>query len=200
MDQTLNDQPPDDGGPRARTPEQQGGAQDGRAEDGGSHVAGRLASASNHAMVIVTAGSDGGPDGGCLVGFHTQASIDPWRHCVFLSVANHTHKVASTSTHLAVHMIGIHGGKALAALFGSVTEDSGVDKFAHCRWHRSPLGPPLLDDAAAWFVGAIVGRMPAGDHEAFLLEAVETQAPAHLPPPLRFGDVSDLEPGHAADD
>jgi flavin reductase (DIM6/NTAB) family NADH-FMN oxidoreductase RutF len=165
--------------------------------------AGRLATAANHTMLIVTAHADGRPDGdrdgGCLVGFHAQASIKPWRHCVFLSVANHTHRVASTSRHLAVHVLPSATGGPLARLFGSMTEDDGIDKFQRCSWQRSPFGPAVLDDAAGWFVGEIVGRLQAGDHEAFVLEPVDSWMTSPVPPLLRFDDVRHLEPGHAAD-
>ena len=42
---------------------------------------------------------------GCLVGFATQASIDPPRMLVCLSVANHTYPVAREASLLAVHVL-----------------------------------------------------------------------------------------------
>jgi flavin reductase (DIM6/NTAB) family NADH-FMN oxidoreductase RutF len=162
--------------------------------------AGRLALKANSAMVIVTAGDRHGASGGCLVGFHSQASIDPWRHVVFLSTANHTYRLARSGTYLAVHVLGLTTGEPLARLFGSLTDDDGVDKFSRCAWNRSAFGPPILTDVPAWFVGRIIDRFPTGDHEGFLLEPVESVIPACLPDLLHHLDVRHLEAGHAADD
>lgn len=161
--------------------------------------AARFATAANTAMIVVTASEGAGGNAGCLVGFHSQASISPWRHMVMLSTANHTHRTASGASHLAVHLLGAQTGLHLAELFGAHTADDGFDKFTRCRWHPSPYGPPILDDAAGWFVGMIIDRMVAGDHEAFVIEPVDSDFPDPLPALLRYGDVQHLEPGHDAD-
>lgn len=149
-------------------------------------------------MVVVTAQDTPGGYAGCLVGFHTQASISPWRHVVLLSTANHTHRAASDAGHLAVHLLEAATGHELAELFGAHTADGGHDKFARCDWHRSPFGPPVLDDAAGWFIGAVTGRLPAGDHEVFVVEPVASFIPDPVPRLLRYGDVRHLEAGHDA--
>lgn len=159
----------------------------------------RLASAADTSMIVVTAGGVDQPHAGCLVGFHTQASISPWRYLVMLSTANHTHRVASATSHLAVHLLAAGTSVELAELFGATTTDDGLDKFSLCRWHPSPYGPPLLDDAAGWLVGTIVNRLVVGDHEAFVLEPVAVRFPEPLPPMLRYSDVRHLEPGHEAE-
>ena len=51
-------------------------------------------------MVVVTAAA-GGERAGCLVGFHSQSSIEPARCCVWLSKANHTYRVALLAAHWA---------------------------------------------------------------------------------------------------
>jgi flavin reductase (DIM6/NTAB) family NADH-FMN oxidoreductase RutF len=165
--------------------------------------AGRLALEADHTMVVVTAASSplgDMSDGGCLVGFHSQASIDPWRHLVCLSLANHTHGVAATSTHLAVHFLPLADGDGLAKLFGATTLDDHAAKLTQTTWQRSPHGPAILDGVAAWFVGEVVGRLVAGDHEAFLLEPVEAYIPASIPTLLRYSRVHRLEPGHEANE
>jgi flavin reductase (DIM6/NTAB) family NADH-FMN oxidoreductase RutF len=35
---------------------------------------------------------------------------------------------------------------------------------------------PILDDCPSWFVGRVVWRADAGDHDAFLLEPVAAEA------------------------
>ncbi|MGN6412706.1 flavin reductase family protein [Flexivirga sp.] len=74
------------------------------------------------ALVIVTTALDG-ERAGCLVGFHTQSSMDPPRYCVWLSKANHTARVAQRASHLAVHAVPV-GELALVQRFGSETGDA----------------------------------------------------------------------------
>src|SRR5262249_36039510 len=84
----------------------------------------------DYPMLIVTTASRSGGRDGCLVGFHTQCSMDPLRWAVFLSVMNRTYRIA-----LDAEVLGLHFPAAsdhdLAELFGSMTGDE-VDKFARC--------------------------------------------------------------------
>src|SRR3712207_2738370 len=93
-------------------------------------------------MFIVTARVDGEPLG-CLVGFATQASIDPPRFAVCLSRANRTWRRGREAELLAVHFVPREADE-LAALFGGETTDE-TDKFARCAWREGPQGVPLLD-------------------------------------------------------
>ena len=76
-------------------------------------------------------------------------------------------------------MLGVHcvpaDAPALAELFGGETGDE-VDKFARCEWHDGPEGVPILDACANWFVGRVLNRIAAGDHDLFLLEPVAASA------------------------
>lgn len=56
-------------------------------------------------MFVVTA-SSGDERNGCLVGFATQASIDPPRMLVLFSKANRTYRLAAGSDQLVVHVLG----------------------------------------------------------------------------------------------
>jgi flavin reductase (DIM6/NTAB) family NADH-FMN oxidoreductase RutF len=148
----------------------------------------------DHPMFVVTVRRDG-DHAGCLVGFATQVSIEPARFLVGLSVANHTYDVARDATTLAVHLLG--GDQLeLAALFGSQTGDE-IDKFARCRWHEGPGGIRVLSDAPSWMVGAILERIPLGDHVGFLLEPLEVHHGATRDL-LTFEQVKGLTPGHPA--
>jgi Flavin reductase like domain len=113
----------------------------------------------DYPMYIVTT-SVAGANVGCLVGFATQVSINPPRLLVCLSEKNHTTTVAIAATHLAVHLIHANDGE-LAHLFGEQTGDQ-IDKFTRCRWSVGPHELPILDDAAAWFVGRIEKRIDFG--------------------------------------
>ena len=159
-----------------------------------SRLAGDLAAP----MMIVTVAA-GGQRSGCLVGFATQASIDPPRFLVCLSRRNHTYQVASAhrATTLAVHFLAPEH-HALAELFGSETGDRS-DKMSRCAWRHGPAGAVILKDCDHWFVGAIVARLTGlGDHVGFLLEPIAAKLGDGRAGGLTLQDVSDLEPGHEA--
>jgi flavin reductase (DIM6/NTAB) family NADH-FMN oxidoreductase RutF len=124
-------------------------------------------------MFIVTARADDEPLG-CLVGFATQTSIDPPRFAVCLSHNNRTFRRGRDSELLGVHCVPQHA-EPLAQLFGGQTADT-VDKFERCAWHDGPGGVPLLDECPNRFVGRVVWRADAGDHDVFLLEPVSAAA------------------------
>lgn len=126
-------------------------------------------------MFIVTARGDGEPLG-CLVGFATQTSIDPPRFAVCLSHKNRTFRGGCDAELLGVHCVPAHA-EALVELFGGQTADE-VAKFERCAWHEGPGGVPLLDACRNRFVGRVLWRADAGDHELFLLEPITAQAAA----------------------
>ena len=148
----------------------------------------------DYAMLVVTAGS-AGRQAGCLVGFATQASIDPPRFAVYLSEKNRTYRVAREAGVLGVHFLSADDGD-LAELFGGVTGDE-VDKFERVEWTAGPEGVPLLDRCGNRFAGRVLERSPAGDHVMFLLEPVAADH-AHTVRPFPFHRAKRLEPGHEA--
>ena len=155
----------------------------------------KLVALLDYPMFVVTTRT-GDEQAGCLVGFASQVSIRPPRFLAGLSKLNHTYRVANGASHLAVHMIERQHCE-LARLFGSETGDR-IDKFARCTWHSGPHGLPILDDAAGWFAGAVLGRFDLGDHVGFLLEPVAGSAPDEFGLLVTYSDVRDLEPGHQA--
>jgi flavin reductase (DIM6/NTAB) family NADH-FMN oxidoreductase RutF len=145
-------------------------------------------------MFIVTARAGDEPLG-CLVGFATQTSIDPPRFAVCLSHNNRTYRRGRDAELLGVHCVPEHAA-ALAELFGGETADE-VDKFARCSWHDGPGGVPILDDCPNWFVGRVLWRSEAGDHDAFLLEPVAAQN-ATAEEEFTFHRAKRIEAGHEA--
>jgi flavin reductase (DIM6/NTAB) family NADH-FMN oxidoreductase RutF len=145
-------------------------------------------------MFIVTARADGEPLG-CLIGFATQASIDPPRFLVCLSHRNRTFRRGRDAALLGVHCVP-DSAPELAELFGGLTGDE-ADKFARCAWHAGPEGVPVLDDCANRFVGRVLWRADAGDHDAFLLEPVEAVADS-AEGEFTFHRAKRIEPGHEA--
>lgn len=147
------------------------------------------------AMVVVTVAAAGEADG-CLVGFHSQCSIEPRRYAVWLSKANRTYELAGRATHLAVHLLAADDHD-LAEQFGGVSGDD-VDKLAGMAWAPAAGGAPVLGRCPSWFVGRIVSREDhGGDH---VLHVIEPEAAAHGGPgaPLRLGATGDIDPGHDA--
>jgi flavin reductase (DIM6/NTAB) family NADH-FMN oxidoreductase RutF len=127
----------------------------------------------DYPMFIVTA-CTAAERAGCLIGFATQTSIDPSRFLVCLSHSNRTYRVALEAEHLGVHLVPADRPE-LAELFGGQTGDR-VDKFSWTRWHPGPGGVPILDACRNWFVGRVLTRVEAGDHDAFLLEPIAGEA------------------------
>jgi flavin reductase (DIM6/NTAB) family NADH-FMN oxidoreductase RutF len=155
----------------------------------------RLVGDLEYPMFIVTARAPDGEPLGCLVGFATQTSIHPRRFAVCLSHANHTYRRGRDSTLFGVHCVPADG-EAVAELFGGQTGDE-VDKFARAAWHEGPEGVPLLDDCPNRFVGRVVWRADAGDHDAFLLEPIAAEAHAGHGE-FTFHRAKRIDPGHEA--
>jgi flavin reductase (DIM6/NTAB) family NADH-FMN oxidoreductase RutF len=148
----------------------------------------------DYPMFVVTTAHDG-ERAGCLVGFTTQASLDPPRMLVCLSVANHTYRVARDAELLAVHVLD-RSEHDLAELFGGRTGDQ-VDKFEHCRWRAGPSGVPLLEDCPRRLVGRVLARQEYGDHVGHLLEPLSVEGAARTSA-LGFEQVADIDAGHHA--
>ncbi|WP_024442453.1 MULTISPECIES: flavin reductase family protein [unclassified Mycobacterium] len=155
----------------------------------------QLVAMLDYTMFVVTTATDQRASG-CLVGFATQASIEPPRFLVGMSKRNHTFEVAAESEHLAVHVLARRDIE-LARLFGGQTGDD-IDKFERCAWHSGPAGMPILDHAPAWFVGKTLRRIDLGDHMGYLLDPVAGYAAQSDDDLLTLSDVNDLEPGHKA--
>jgi flavin reductase (DIM6/NTAB) family NADH-FMN oxidoreductase RutF len=146
-----------------------------------------------YSMFIVTARAGDEPLG-CLVGFASQTSIDPPRFVVCLSHNNHTYRRGREAEALGVHCVPADA-EDLAELFGGQTADE-IDKFARCAWHEGPHGVPIIDRCENWFVGRVVDRIEAGDHDAFLLEPVAAHSGEQ--DHFTFHRAKRIEPGHPA--
>ncbi|MGH3743605.1 MAG: flavin reductase family protein [Mycobacteriales bacterium] len=146
-----------------------------------------------HLIVVTTA--VGEERGGCLVGFHSQSSIDPDRYAVWLSKANHTYRVGLRATHLAVHFLTT-GDRDLAERFGTLTGDT-TDKFAGLAVDVGPEGVPILREVPNWLVLRRTALLDeGGDHVCMALEPVSGSAGGDFEP-LRLSHVGDLPPGHS---
>lgn len=149
----------------------------------------------DYPMLVVTA-AEGDNRSGCLVGFSSQCSLDPELYMVMISKTNHTHAVATTAPHLALHFLAADE-MGLAELFGQATGDE-VDKFALCGWEPGPHGVVVLSGCRRWVCGEVQKRLDAGDHTALLVAPVGGKAEPAWPDQLGFQRVKGLEPGHPA--
>jgi flavin reductase (DIM6/NTAB) family NADH-FMN oxidoreductase RutF len=157
----------------------------------------QLTSQLDAPLVVVTT-TDGRERGGCVVGFHTQCSIEPGRFAVWLSKANHTYRVGLLAERFAVHFL-TDADHEVAALFGEQTGDE-MDKFAACEWQPGDGGVPLLDACPNRFVGRRVALLDEGsDHVCMVLEPIEVSSSGPFRP-LRHSQVTDLDAGHPAED
>jgi flavin reductase (DIM6/NTAB) family NADH-FMN oxidoreductase RutF len=159
-----------------------------------------IVEALDQAMVVVTTAA-GDERAGCLVGFHSQASIEPSRWVTWLSKANHTCRVGLRASHLAVHFLD-RSQRGLAERFGTRTGDDG-DKFdglALTTAGGTAGGVPLLDDCPHRMLGRRATVLDdGGDHVCVVLEVEDVWTGGRLDP-LRLSDVADLEPGHPAEE
>jgi flavin reductase (DIM6/NTAB) family NADH-FMN oxidoreductase RutF len=152
-----------------------------------------LARRADPSMVIVTTATRAARSG-CLVGFHSQCSIDPPRYAVWLSKANHTYEVARDAESFAVHWVP-PARRDLAELFGGASGDD-VDKLALCEWSPGLDGVPLLDGCPDRFTGRRVAWLDVdADHGCLVLEPVDAQLGTNGTH-LVLGDVTAIEPGH----
>ena len=148
----------------------------------------------DYPMFIVTAAAHG-ERAGCLIGFATQASIDPSRFLICLSHKNRTYRVGRDAELLGVHFVPEEQAE-LAELFGGETGDD-VDKFERCEWQPGPRGTPLLAACPNRFVGRVLERLDAGDHDAILLEPVTAERGTDSDE-FTFHRAKRIDPGHEA--
>jgi len=154
---------------------------------------GALMSVLDPPLIVVTTAEAGEP-AGCLVGFHTQSSIQPRRYCVWLSKANHTYRVALRSRYLAVHFLSVDD-MDLAELFGTKSGDT-VDKFAGLPTEPGPDGVPLLAACANRLVTERTTLLDeGGDHVAVITQPLGVHSAGPFAP-LRLSRTGHLVAGH----
>jgi len=152
---------------------------------------------ANDASVVLVAADDGHEVDACLVGFHSQCSINPLRYAVWLSKANHTYRIASRAEVLSVHWLP-GDRRDLAEWAGAVTLDRDPEKMRRLDWRRGPARAVVLDDAVVAFAGRIHHRHEGGDHVCFVVEpfAAWGSGSSGGDGVLRFAAVRDIEAGH----
>jgi flavin reductase (DIM6/NTAB) family NADH-FMN oxidoreductase RutF len=159
--------------------------------DAFSTIVGRL----DYPMFVATTRGAGGELAGCLVGFATQASIDPQRFLVCISDKNRTYRVLQGASAMALHVVP-QDADDVVELFGGETADE-VDKFERCDWREGPEGLPILEHCPSWFAGRIVERQRLGDHVGHLIEPFAGEA-GYDGKAFPFSRAKHVDPGHEA--
>ncbi len=144
-------------------------------------------------LIVVTTSAEG-ERAGCLVGFHSQASIDPEQYCFWLSKANHTYRVALRADHFAVHF-PTTADRELARYFGS-RSGSDTDKFAGLDFTVTEDGVPLLADLPNRLLVERVAMLDDGGDHVCTTARVASVEVADGFTPLRPSQLGDLTPGH----
>ncbi len=159
--------------------------------DGFSSVVDRL----DYPMFVVTTRA-GNERSGCLVGFATQAGIDPPRFLVGLSDKNRTFRVATAADHLAVHVLDrrhlpwrrCSAGRR-ATKWTSSRDAGGAKVRTGCRsWTIPPRGSPVRSSAGSNSATTWASCSPPdlGELRGDLTDLVT------------FRDVRDIDAGHDA--
>ena len=141
-------------------------------------------------MFIVTARA--GRALGCLVGFTTQASIDPPRSIVCLSHRNRTFRRGHNAPAARRPRRPRDAGD-LAELFGGGTGRRATS--SPLAWHEGPRAFRSSTRCENWFAGRVVAP-DAGDHDAFLLEP--RRRGGRRRGRVHFHRAKRIDPGHEA--
>ena len=148
-------------------------------------------------LIVVTTSAEG-ERAGCLVGFHSQASIDPEHYCFWLSKANHTYRVALRSERFAVHFL-TDVDRESARHFGSLS-GMETDKFAGLDFTDTEDGVPMLEDLTNRLIVERIAMLDDGsDHVCLTGRVIATETTGGFAS-LRPSQLGDLTPGHSAEE
>lgn len=162
----------------------------------GADVFDELMGFADPAMIVATTAAEGRP-AGCLVGFHSQAGIDPERYCLWLSKANHTYRTALRASHFAIHLL-TDADLSVAEWFGTRSGES-TDKFAGLDQTAGPGGVPLLQGCPHRIVVERLAILDDGsDHVCVTTRVLSAHSPGEFTP-LRLSDVEHLDPGRSTE-
>jgi flavin reductase (DIM6/NTAB) family NADH-FMN oxidoreductase RutF len=150
----------------------------------------------DHPMIVVTTTARG-THAGCVVGFHSQCSIEPPLYAVWISKANRTFRIAVHADVFALHFLE-ESNRDLAELFGTHTGDE-EDKFTECAWENGADAIRLLQCRARLTADRVAMHDNGGDHVCFVLAPRQMIAPADFKP-LLFSRIQHLDAGHDAAD
>ncbi len=141
------------------------------------------------APVAVIGVGSGENRGGLTAAWLTRVSIDPPMLLVSVGHTRHTHGLLRGAAEFTVSLPR-DGQLDAARLFG-LHSRRDRDKWAETEHVLLGEGTPALADCAARFLCRSAGRFPAGDHDLFLGEIIDSEVVAGGPAlPMRGADYA----------
>lgn len=151
-----------------------------------------LMSSENTSLIVVTTAAEN-VRAGCLVSYHTQASMKPQHYNIWLSKANHTYKIGLLAETFGVHFLtqdDLGWAEHFATMSG---QDS--DKFAGLEVEMRH-GVPLLRALPNRMIVQEISMLDdGGDHVCVTARVFDAETSGHFTP-LRLSDIGDLCPAH----
>lgn len=151
-----------------------------------------LMSSENTSLIVVTTAAEN-VRAGCLVSYHTQASMKPQHYNIWLSKANHTYKIGLLANRFAVHFLA-QDDLAWAEHFATISGQH-TDKFAGLEVKMRHEVPLLTALPNRMIVEQISMLDDGGDHVCVTARVIEAETSGHFTP-LRLSDIGDLRPAH----
>lgn len=121
----------------------------------------------------------------------TQVSFDPLLVALSINPSNASHPLLTAERAFAVSVIG-RGRQDIALHFGT-RSGRETDKLRGVRWRPSPLGLPILSEAAAWLDCRVTATMPAGDHELVVARVVGGGILDGSLTPMAYAETGELD-------
>lgn len=145
--------------------------------------------------VYVVGVAHGGRANGFTAAWLTQVSFDPLLVALSINPGHASHPLLTAERAFAVSVIG-RGRLDLALHFGT-RSGRETDKLRDVRWQSSPLGLPILSEAAAWLDCRVTDTLPAGDHELVVARVVGGGILDASITPMAYAETGDLDGGAA---
>lgn len=152
-----------------------------------------LMSSENTSLIVVTSSAEN-VYAGCLVSYHTQASMNPQHYNFWLSKANHTYKIGLLAEHFGIHFL-TQDDLAWAEHFASMSGQD-TDKFAGLEVELRHNVPLLAALPNRMIVEQISMLDDGGDHVSVSARVIDAETSGHFTP-LRLSDIGDLRPAHS---
>lgn len=126
-------------------------------------------------VAVITVGIEK-PNGFCATSL-ASVSLDPPIVSFTVGLRASSWPAVETARHVIVHLLA-DSQEDVACNFAR----SGTGKFtADTRWHRGPLGLPVLDDVLAWLALELISHFPVGDHALVIGRVIDTGPLADRP-------------------
>jgi flavin reductase (DIM6/NTAB) family NADH-FMN oxidoreductase RutF len=141
--------------------------------------------------IYVIGVAHGGKSNAFTAAWLTQVSFDPLLVALSVNPDHASYPLLTRSGVFAVSVVA-HGRLDLARHFGT-RSGRDVDKLRGMGWHGSPLGAPVLNEAAAWLECRVTATTPAGDHELVIGRATAGGVLDEALAPMAYAETGELD-------